>query len=149
MRDQTFEYKAETREPKNVRVGQRIAGAYEVWCTVRELGSMPQEHFCALDLNGRHVLIEKRIIAVGTLNGVETHPRDIFRGAIQNNACAIILAHNHPSQNLEPSTNDIEMTKRIVDVGKLVGIPVLDHVIVGTDGFVSMQHRDVGGFNRP
>jgi len=75
-----------------------------------------------------------RIVAMGTVNGVEVHPRDIFRVAIARNAVSIIVAHNHPSGDTEPSLDDRALTRKISEAGKLLGIPLLDHIIVTPSG---------------
>jgi len=99
---------------------------------------LEQEHFWVLLLNARQKVIKRVLVAVGTVSQVDTHPRDIFREAIRLNAHSIILAHNHPSEDPDPSNADIELTSRMVEVGKLVGIPVLDHVIVTGGDFCSL-----------
>jgi DNA repair protein RadC len=83
-------------------------------------------------------VIAKRIVGIGTICGVDVHPREVFRQAIVNGAAAVILAHNHPSGDPSPSRQDIELTKRLREVGELVGITVLDHVVVAEHGFNSM-----------
>jgi DNA repair protein RadC len=95
----------------------------------------------AFDLDVRHRIIARRVVHIGTLSGVEVHPREVFRDAVVNQAAALILAHNHPSGDPSPSRQDIELTARLRQVGELLGIAVLDHVIVAADGFVSLADR--------
>lgn len=90
-----------------------------------------QEHFCVLSLNARNEVIHNSHIAVGTLSRVVLHPRDVFRDPIRHGAMRIILAHNHPSGNPEPSSQDVELTERLVQAGQTLLIPVADHVIIG------------------
>lgn len=94
-----------------------------------------QECFVVLALDAVNAPIGRpRIVAMGTVNGVEVHPRDIFRVAIARNAVSIIVAHNHPSGDTEPSLDDRALTRKISEAGKLLGIPLLDHIIVTPSG---------------
>ena len=95
-----------------------------------KLGREKKEHFAILLLDSRNNLIKMSDISVGTLNTNLVHPREIFSEALRQNAASIILIHNHPSGDPEPSENDIEVTKRIVEAGKTMGIDVLDHIII-------------------
>lgn len=106
-----------------------------------EIRNSPQEVFMVLDLDGNNQIIEARKVTVGLVNQSQIHPRETFRGAIQNNAVSILVAHNHPSGNLEPSESDLAATRRLVEVSKTIGIPILDHVIVSDTGFVSLRER--------
>ena len=99
------------------------------------------ESFWVLTLNGAHVPIRKRRITKGLVNKTVAHPREVFRVAILDNACAIILVHNHPSGLLEPSPEDLAITKVLVDSGKLLGISVLDHIIIGRSGAASLVEK--------
>lgn len=98
-----------------------------------------KEHFVALLLDARHRLIRLSPIAVGSLSASLVHPRELFKDAIVASAAAIILAHNHPSGDPNPSEHDVTLTKRLVQAGTLLGIAVLDHVIIGTEGVVSLK----------
>lgn len=100
-----------------------------------------QEHFVALTLDGAGNIINSRVITVGLLNHTLVHPREVFRGAILDNAASIIVAHNHPSGSLEPSSQDIAITTQLKDAGTLMGIPVIDHIIVSKNGHLSMRER--------
>lgn len=107
---------------------------------VRPVMQEQQETFVVVALDVRNQMIGKPIvIALGTVCGVEVHPRDVFRVAIGANAAGIVIAHNHPSGDTTPSTDDITLTKRLVEIGKLVGIPVIDHVIVTCGGYRSFS----------
>lgn len=94
-----------------------------------------------LDINNR--LIHDELISVGTLTTNLVHPREVFYPAISKRAVAVILAHNHPSGDPEPSVDDIEMTKQMVSVSKIMEIELLDHVIIGGNNFVSLKQRGV------
>lgn len=89
-----------------------------------------REHLMALFLNARNELLYKKPMFIGTLNANLVHPREIFQEALKQNAASVILAHNHPSGDNEPSEDDILITKRISEAGKLMGVEVLDHVII-------------------
>ena len=89
-----------------------------------------REHFQVLFLNARNEMVFKRSMFVGTLNANLVHPREIFEEAVKHQSASIILVHNHPSSDPEPSEDDISVTKRIVEAGKIMGIEVLDHIII-------------------
>ena len=94
-----------------------------------------------LTLDGANRLIDSSIVFVGTLNQSLVHPREIFAKAIEDRAASIILAHNHPSGNLEPSTEDEAVTDKLRRAGELLGIEVLDHLIIAKGGFCSLMER--------
>jgi DNA repair protein RadC len=100
-----------------------------------------QESFICVYLDNKHRIISEKEISVGTLTQSIVHPRECYAPAIQQRASAIILIHNHPSGDEKPSGADIEITKRLFEVGKIVGISVLDHVIIG-DGYYSFVDND-------
>ena len=90
-------------------------------------------------LNGAHELIGVNLVTVGLVNRTLVHPREVFSEPLKSRATAIVLAHNHPSGNLEPSPDDMEVTLRIKKAGLLLGIEVLDHIIFSSDGYRSMM----------
>ena len=94
-----------------------------------------------LTLDGNNQLISNHIVTVGLVNQSQIHPRETFRCAILHNAVSIMIAHNHPSGNLEPSESDLAATRRLCESGKTLGIPLLDHLIVSSEGFVSLRER--------
>ena len=100
-----------------------------------------KEHVVALLLDARHRLIRVSPIAVGSLSASLVHPRELFKEAIAASAAAVLVAHNHPSGDPEPSEHDLELTGRLVEAGALLGIEVLDHLIIGADGVVSLAAR--------
>lgn len=105
----------------------------------QETGGGVQESFWALFLDSRNRVTGKKEICRGTVSFCVVHPRDVFREAVVHNAVGVIVAHNHPSGFVAPSEEDETLTQRLVDVGKVVGIPVLDHVIVGETGCYSIR----------
>lgn len=124
-----------------VRRGSRIACAEDVFRYLADVRTADREHFVAIDLDARHRVIEKRVVAIGTITGVECHPREVFRPAISNGAVSIIVAHNHPSGDPSPSRQDVELTARLREVGELIGIPVVDHLVIVEDGYHSFADR--------
>ena len=100
-----------------------------------------KEHFKLILLNTRNKIIRIGTISVGTLNASLVHPREVFKEALVHNAFSVILAHNHPSGDCEPSEEDIRITKRLRDAGKIMGVEVLDHIIVTTGGYFSFKEK--------
>lgn len=120
----------------------RLKSAGDVWALLRDrLAPLTVEEFWCVALDVRHRVIGEFMLARGSLTGVEIHPRDVFRPLIQCGAAATIFAHNHPSGDPSPSRADIELTARLREVGELCGIPVLDHVIIASEGFRSLAER--------
>jgi len=100
-----------------------------------------REHFIAIYLNARNELIFRKHIFIGTLNASLVHPREIFKEALEHNAASIILVHNHPSGDPEPSEDDLEITKRIIEAGKIMGIDILDHIIITKNKIFSFKEH--------
>lgn len=103
----------------------------------------PLEEFGLIALNVRHGLIARRLISAGCLTASLVHPREVFKAAVDLRASAIVLYHNHPSGDPEPSCEDLALTRRLVAAGTLMGIEVVDHVILGAGRFVSIRERGV------
>lgn len=119
-------------EPKT-----RIKSVEDVVPLIQIYGLRKQEHFICITLNGANDVISVKVISIGLLNKSLIHPREVFLSAIEDRAAAIIVAHNHPSGNLEPSKDDWDCTQRLLDVSKILGIPLLDHLIVSKNGYYS------------
>lgn len=113
--------------------------AYEV--LHNDLALKNREYFVCLFLNTKNYMIAKEIISIGSLNAAIVHPRELFRSAIKKASASVICAHNHPSGDPTPSPEDIVLTKRLVEVGNLIGIPLLDHMIIGDGSYVSLKER--------
>ncbi|MCS7172204.1 MAG: DNA repair protein RadC [Armatimonadetes bacterium] len=109
-----------------------------------KLEGREQEHFCVLLLNTRHEVVGVVETARGGLNGASVCAREVFREAVRRGAHAVILAHNHPSGNPEPSPEDIRLTERLREAGALLGIAVLDHLVIGDDRYTSLRERGLG-----
>jgi len=115
-----------------------IENAQDVFRECRELKQGKQEHLIALYLDSLNHLIRKQTITIGTVNASIIHPREIFAPAMELRANSVILVHNHPAGDLVPSDKDLEITKKIVAGGKLLDIPVIDHIIISKNGFLSL-----------
>jgi DNA repair protein RadC len=100
-----------------------------------------KERFICVWLNAANRVIGFEVVTEGILNSSLVHPREVFRGAIVATCAAIIIAHNHPSGNTEPSTEDLAITKQIVEAGKVIGIPLHDHIIFNDEAYVSFAER--------
>lgn len=101
--------------------------------------SAAREHFLALYLNARNSIIHQETVSIGSLNANIVHPREVFRPAITRSAAAVILVHNHPSGDVTPSQEDLNLTARLVEAGRLLGIEVLDHLIVAESRYLSFR----------
>ena len=102
-----------------------------------------KEHFLVLCLDTRNRLIQCRPVSVGSLDTSVVHPREVFKEAVSASAASVIFAHNHPSGDTEPSKEDIELTRRLVKAGEIVGIEVLDHIIVCDKAYLSLKSRNL------
>jgi len=106
-----------------------------------ELRHSPKEQFTCLFLNTKNRVIFKEVISIGSLNAAVVHPREVFRAAIKRCSASLICAHNHPSGDSTPSPEDVNLTKRLVSAGEIIGIEVLDHVIIGGSQFYSLKEH--------
>lgn len=100
-----------------------------------------KEKFIVVCLNSSNKIIKYEIISVGNLNSSIVHPREVFRTAIENNSASVLLIHNHPSGNPEPSAEDITITKKLKESGTIIGIPVVDHIIVASNKYLSFIEK--------
>lgn len=106
-----------------------------------QLRYLQKEHFVCLFLNTKNHVIGQETLSMGSLNASIVHPREVFRAAIKCSSASIICAHNHPSGDPTPSPEDISLTSRLLKTGEIVGIEVLDHLIIGDNGFVSLKEK--------
>lgn len=102
-----------------------------------------KEHFVALFLNARNQVICRETVSVGSLSASLVHPRELFAPAINSSSASVIIAHNHPSGDVTPSREDIELTRRMVQAGDIMGIEILDHLIIGGERFLSMKEANL------
>lgn len=110
---------------------------------VMRLQSYPQEHVVVVSLSSKLDIIGYTEVSIGDISSAYLSPRDIFRTAILQNASCVILYHNHPSGNCKPSKEDIDSTNRIVNAGDILGIPVIDHIIIGEDRGLSLKEYGI------
>lgn len=107
------------------------------------IGDRDRETFTVLLLDTKNRVVAVHVASIGSLDSAPVHPREIFKAAILANVKAVILGHNHPSGDPEPSQNDIHVTRKLAEAGKLLGVPVLDHIIVGDGVHVSLRARGI------
>lgn len=110
---------------------------------VRNYSVSAKEHFVVVTLSGSHEIIKINVVSVGTLNRAIIHPREVFSEAIRDNAAAMILCHNHPSGNVEPSNEDILTTQNLLEASVILGIEILDHIIVSRESYFSFVEQGV------
>ncbi|WP_413065983.1 RadC family protein [Siminovitchia sp. 179-K 8D1 HS] len=108
---------------------------------MNDMRFLTQEHFVCLYLNTKNQVLHRQTIFIGSLNASIVHPREVFKEAFRRSAASIICLHNHPSGDPSPSREDIEVTKRLVECGKIIGIEILDHLIIGDNQYVSMKEK--------
>ena len=104
-----------------------------------EMKYLPQEHFNAVLLNTKNMVLDVENITIGIVNASLVHPREVFIKAIRKNSTSIILVHNHPSGDPAPSSEDKSITKRLYEAGEIIGIKVIDHIIIGGDDYISFK----------
>ncbi|MBM7584844.1 DNA repair protein RadC [Bacillus pakistanensis] len=136
-----------------VEIGRRISNlTYDDRFSIRspedganfvmnDMRFLSQEHFVCLFLNTKNQVLHKKTIFIGSLNASIVHPREVFKEAFRRSAASIICIHNHPSGDPTPSREDIEVTKRLVECGKIIGIDILDHLIIGEKKYVSLKEK--------
>jgi len=110
---------------------------------VDELQNKTKEYFYALFLDTKNRILKEELVSIGTLNESLIHPRELFNSAVQASCNSVIIVHNHPSGDCVPSENDKEVTKVLVEAGEIMGIKVLDHVIIGKEGFMSLKESGI------
>lgn len=130
------------REKSILYAKRRITSPGDAVSLFREyMGDLDREHFVLMGLNMKNEPVVLETVHIGSLNTSIVHPREVFKSAILSNAACIMVCHNHPSDDCEPSGEDVSITERLAQVGDLIGIPLLDHLIIGTEGHVSLKER--------
>ena len=124
-----------------LKTGTRYTAPQQVYETFSFLMKETKEMFITLHLDGKNRIICMDLVSIGSLNQSIVHPREVFRVAITESAAAIILIHNHPSGNSEPSKEDLLITKQLAEAGKIIDIKVLDHIIIAGDSFTSFAQK--------
>ena len=128
---------------QGIGIEPTITSPADVLGLLTDIKDLRKEYFVALFLNARNQVICRENVSVGSLNASLVHPREVFVPAVGSSAASVILAHNHPSGDVTPSREDIELTRRMVQAGEIMGIEVLDHLIVGSERFLSMKEANV------
>ncbi len=118
-----------------------INDAKDAIAQLSDMRDLKKEHFVALYLNAKNQLVHKETISMGTLDANLVHPREVFEPALEHRAAQIMVAHNHPSGDPKPSEDDIEITKRLTEAGKLMGIEVMDHIIISKNSHFSFKEE--------
>lgn len=118
-----------------------IKGPEEVYELTKEIRTAKKEHVVALYLDARNRILKKETISIGSLTANIVHPREVFQPAVGLSAASVILVHNHPSGDPTPSQDDLALTRRLLEAGRIMGIEVLDHVIVGAKRFLSLKEE--------
>ncbi len=119
----------------------KVTSPTDILPLVSDIVNKKQEYFVCISLNGAGEVVSNRVVTVGLLNHSLVHPREVFADVITDRAASVILVHNHPSGALEPSKEDMAVTKQLVDAGSILGINVLDHLIISKKGYLSMKEK--------
>lgn len=114
-----------------------------IWQQFKYLGRQKKEHFIAIYLDARNVIIDQEVVSIGSLDMSVVHPREVFEPAIRRLSASVILIHNHPSGEAAASEADILITKKLVESGKILGIEVLDHIIITEDKYLSLKEKKI------
>lgn len=128
---------------QGIGIAPSISRPVDVVSMVADIKDRRKEYFVAVFLNARNQVICRETVSVGSLNASLVHPREVFFPAVGSSAASVILAHNHPSGDVTPSKEDIELTRRMAQAGEIMGIEVLDHIIVGPERFLSMKEANL------
>ena len=117
--------------------GEKILSSKDIIPLVQHIADRQQEHFICISLNGAHEVIATRILTIGLVNSTQIHPREVFSDPLMDRACAVIVAHNHPSGNTSPSEEDRQVTKALKEASLILGIKLLDHVVFAPNSYYS------------
>jgi DNA repair protein RadC len=117
----------------------KITAAQDMMPLLADIADKKQEHFVCISLNGAHEVIEKRIVTIGLVDRSPVHPREVYADVISDRAAAVIFAHNHPSGDIKPSNSDLKIHEQLTEAGKILGISIVDHIIVGGNEYYSFQ----------
>ena len=134
----------EKAELHSAKLGEKIEKPERVFNLLKnEIGNKKKESFYILSLTTRNNLISVDNVSTGTLSASLAHPREVFLPAIKNSASSVIVVHNHPSGDPQPSEDDLKITKRLTEAGKILGIDVVDHIIISKDSFYSFKDKNL------
>ena len=132
-------FKVSEKEP--IKTPSQIAEILNKILSQEERYDQDKEHFYTIGLNARNIICYIELVSLGTLNANLSHPREIFRLAVRKGVASIMVAHNHPSNDSRPSSDDVEITKQLIEAGKILGIDMIDHIILTTDGYLSFREK--------
>jgi DNA repair protein RadC len=118
--------------------GVKIETPADLLPQIRHYADRKQEHFLCATINGANEVMNVRVVSIGLIDRSPVHPREVFADAISDRACGIIVAHNHPNGTLEPSSNDLDVTRQLKSAGEVVGISLLDHIIFNRSSYFSL-----------
>ncbi|POZ55056.1 hypothetical protein LYSIN_03353 [Lysinibacillus sphaericus] len=119
----------------------RIRSPQDAYDFLKDMQYLQQEHFIILGLNTKNEVLFRKTVFIGSLNASICHPREIMKECIKRSCCSVVLSHNHPSGDTIPSPEDIQVTERLVEAGSIIGIDIIDHIIVGSNKFLSMKEK--------
>ena len=122
--------------------GLKIKSPLDVLPLIHHYSDRKQEHFLSLSVNGANEVLNVRVVTIGLVNQTQVHPREIFADVLTDRASSLIIAHNHPSGSLQPSNDDMDITRRIADAARVLGIRLLDHIIFSKNGYYSFQENN-------
>jgi len=120
---------------------RKINTPADIYSWLKPYCDKKQEHFIVFTINGGNEILARRVVTVGLLNSSQIHPREVFADAIADRAASVVLAHNHPSGNYEPSEEDIRVTKKLKNAGEILGVTILDHIVFSETGYCSFLER--------
>lgn len=126
---------------RTIKYSVKITNPYDIYKATLRYAKAKKEQFIIITLNDQIEILSIVIVSIGLVNRTLIHPREVFIKAIKDMATGIIICHNHPSGNLDPSFEDRETTERLAKAGEIIGIPVLDHVIISKNGYYSFKER--------
>jgi DNA repair protein RadC len=127
----------------SAKLSQLVLSPSDVWAQLQDIRNQRREHFMVFYLDIRNQVIKREVISIGTLTASLVHPREVFEPAVRDSAAQIILSHNHPSGIVEPSVEDKTLTSRLVSSGKILGIDIIDHIIVGKSTYFSFKEHQL------
>jgi len=134
-----------SEKKRTVRGPESLAGVLQAVLACEHETDQSKEHFFAVGMNTKNVVQYVELVSLGILDQTIVHPREVFRFAIMRGVKCIAIGHNHPSGDCTPSDKDLDLTRRLLDAGKVLGIEVLDHVIVAPESYHSMRENgDMG-----
>ena len=126
--------------------GQRVTTPADVYLICSDIANLAQEAFHVLCIDVKNRLINRHMVSLGLANASLVHPREVFRPAIEAGSSTIVIVHQHPSGDPTPSAEDIKITRQLIEAGKIVDIKVMDHVIIGRPGYLSLRESGMVAF---